>query len=98
MASLSSLRNELTKYYYLYNNCSTILSYLAQASSKVNDANRVGSFYSINDVSADNNLVFKEKEKLEDIASDLRYSIIPWIERKIASLKNEIRIAESQQG
>lgn len=92
-----SLRIKKEQYYSLLNNVNIALSYINTVHSNISDCNSINSYYIVNNVTADHNVIGTVRDNSDNIINTLRDEVIPWIENKIRSLDNEIQQAEIEE-
>lgn len=92
-----NLRIKKEQYYSLLDNVNITLSYINNAHNNISDCNSINSYYIVNDVTADHNVIGTVRDTSDNIMSTLRDEVIPWIENKINNLDNEIQQAEIEE-
>ena len=93
--SVDSLKDKRHLYYELLSDIRNTVTYLKRASSSVSTATSLKNYYTIDDIPT------SKAQKIESIQNDtdnhLSDDVIPWIERKIKSLGNEIEDAMKEE-
>lgn len=77
------------EYIYLYNNVVRTMNYMIDAYNGMNDCSLLGSYYSINGASADNNTVANIRDNLYQLIMALQEQVLPWLENKYKELDRQ---------
>lgn len=96
MASVYALKNDLRRYNALKDDLKLLKSTLKMSIDAMVDADqRLESYYSVNNASADNGAIASLKSKLQSKYNTLISSVMPEVDREIARLTREIAQAEA---
>ena len=96
MASIYALKNDLRRYNILKDDLKLLKSSLKKSIDATMDADqRLDSYYSINNASADNGALASLKSKLQSKYNTLISSVMPEVDREIVRLTKEIAQAEA---
>lgn len=96
MASVYALKNDLRRYNVLKDDLRLLKSSFKKSLDALMDADqKLESYYSINNASADNGELSSMRSKLQSKYNTLVTSVIPEVEREIVRLKREIAEAEA---
>lgn len=96
--SIASLYRRLNEYQNCKNDVRELISTLKSTLNSLNNTKiSLNSMYKYNDTSADNGKLNNICLKLEETINNLENNIIPELNRKITSLKNDIRDAEAEE-
>lgn len=77
------------EYIYLYNNVVRTMNYMIDAYNGMSDCSVIGSYYSINGSSADNNAIKNIRDDLHQLITNLNDQVLPWLENKYKELDRQ---------
>ena len=96
--SVDSLKDKRHLYYELLSDIRNTITYLKKSSSSVSSATALKNYYTIDDQPTSKTKDIEDiKNETDKIIDHLNNDVIPWIERKIKSLGNQIEEAIKEE-
>lgn len=96
MSSLSSLYRQLRQYRTFLDDVNDCINVLNRTIDSAESAIKIGEYYTIDEATADNNVIKNSRNELSDKKQFLISTILPAISRKIREIEDEIARLEAE--
>lgn len=96
MSRLSSLYRQLRQYRTFLEDINDCVNALNKTIDSAEGAIKIGEYYTIDDTTADNNIIKNSRNELINKKELLNGTILPAIRRKIRDIENEIARLEAE--